>query len=99
MFVALCSQQQRFGFNGQRNNSAEAIRGHVEASCLARPLVQLSCDLHRARFAEQRVGGLCRSRAKSAAMSQTDLKAVQANGSSTRRVNEGAVSHAWSARV
>ena len=30
MFVALCSRQRRFGFNGQRNNSAEAFREHGE---------------------------------------------------------------------
>ena len=99
MFAALCSQQQRFGFNGQRNSSAEALRGHVEASRLARPLVQSSCGPHGALIAEQQLGALCRNRAKSAAMSQTGLKAAHAHGSSTRLVDEGAVAYAWSARV
>ncbi len=99
MLVSLCNQQQRFGLNGQRNNSAEALSGHVEASRLARPVVQLSCDPHYAPIAKQRLGAVCRSRAKSAAMSRTVLEAAHANGSSTRLVDEGAGSYAWSGRV
>jgi len=59
----------------------------------------IAAPLRRRLIAGQRLGAPCRSRAKSAATSQTVLKATHPDGSSTRLVNEGAVSYAWSARV
>ena len=99
MFVPLCSQRQRLGFNGQRNSSAEALRAHVQASRLARPLVQLSCAPPGTLIARHRLGAPYRSCAGSAAMSRTVLGTAHAGSSSPRRIDEGAVSSAWPARV
>ena len=99
MFAPLCSQRQRFGFNGQRNRFAEALKGHVQARRLARPLAQWSRDARGTLDARQRLGAPCRSRARSAARSRTVLGPAHANSPSPRRVDEGAVSNAWPARV